>query len=69
MGRSKQVKVEENTEYQSLKNKFTTKNSINLNDLLEKRAIESRNDRKTNFIILLGASSVAAIIIALLMVL
>ena len=45
---------------------FTTKARLNLNDLLRRRSEEKKVDKKTNLLILSGASAVAAVVFVIL---
>jgi len=44
----------------------TTKARLNLNDLLRRRSEEKKVDKKTNLLILSGASAVAAVVFVIL---
>ena len=66
MGRSRQVKIEDHEGYKSLKNKFSTRSTINLNDLLKRREEEQKEEKRNNYIIFLGAAIVAAIVFVIL---
>ena len=46
--------------------RFTTKARLNLNDLLRRRSEEKKVDKKTNLLILSGASAVAAVVFVIL---
>ena len=62
MGRSRQVKIEDHEGFKSLKNKFSARSTINLNDLLKRREEEQKEEKRNNYIIFLGAAIVAAIV-------
>jgi len=44
----------------------TTKARLNLNDLLRRRSEEKKVDKKTNLLILSGASAIAAVVFVIL---
>ena len=46
--------------------RFTTKARLNLNDLLRRRSEEKKVDKKTNLLILSGASAIAAVVFVIL---
>ena len=46
--------------------RFVTKTRLNLNDLLRRRSEEKKVDKKTNLLILSGASAVAAVVFVIL---
>ena len=46
--------------------RFTTKERLNLNDLLRRRSEEKKVDKKTNFLIVSSLTGVAAVIILIL---
>ena len=46
--------------------RFTTKARLNLNDLLRRRSEEKKVDKKTNLLILSGASAVAVVVFVIL---
>ena len=46
--------------------RLTTKARLNLNDLLRRRSEEKKVDKKTNLLILSGASAVAAVVFVIL---
>ena len=46
--------------------RFTAKARLNLNDLLKKRSEEKKVDKKTNFIILFSATTLAIVVLLIL---
>ena len=46
--------------------RLTTKARLNLNDLLRRRSEEKKVDKKTNLLILSGASAIAAVVFVIL---
>ena len=63
LGADKLRKVGEN---ESSRDRFRSKNRINLNDLLRKRVEEKKVDKKTNLIILSSASALAVVVLLIL---
>jgi len=59
-------KLRKLAESESSRDRFGAKNRINLNDLLRKRVEERKVDKKTNLIILSGASALAAVVLLIL---
>ena len=60
-----EIKKFTNAENLSL-DRFKTKARLNLNDLLRRRSEEKKVDKKTNLLILSGASAVAAVVFVIL---
>ena len=68
MGRVSQIKtVEYNSKISSAGKSFEKRERLNLNDLLEKRKKEEQVDKKTNLLIISGATAVATgVVLAIL---
>ena len=45
---------------------FITKGRLDLNDLIKRRQLENKINRKTNLIILSGATTIAAVVLIIL---
>ena len=45
---------------------FITKDKLDLNDLIKRRQLEKKIDRKTNLIIFSGATTIAAVVFVIL---
>ena len=58
--------IEREVARQSIDSNLEGKSRLNLNDLLERRKKEKKLDKKTNLLILSGASAVAVIIFVIL---
>ena len=60
MGKINQTKtVEHNNNISSIGKSFEKKETLNLNDLLQRRKQEEQVDKKTNLLIISGATAVA----------
>ena len=54
------------TDYETVKNKFTTKARLDLNDLLKRLEDQKKDDKKINLLILSGAASAAVVVLLIL---
>ena len=68
MGRSRQVKIEDHEGFKSLKNKFSARSTINLNDLLKRREEEQKEEKRNNYIIVLGVAIVATTVFVIIFI-
>ena len=50
----------------TLRDRFITKGRLDLNDLIKRRQLEKKIDRKTNLIIFSGATTIAAVVFVIL---
>ena len=50
----------------ALGDRFITKGRLDLNDLIKRRQLENKIDRKTNLIIFSGATTIAAVVLIIL---
>ena len=50
----------------ALRDRFITKGRLDLNDLIKRRQLEKKIDRKTNLIIFSGATTIAAVVFVIL---
>ena len=50
----------------ALGDRFITKGRLDLNDLIKRRQLENKIDRKTNLIIFSGATTIAAVVFIIL---
>ena len=50
----------------ALGDRYITKGRLDLNDLIKRRQIEKKIDRKTNLIIFSGATTIAAVVFIIL---
>ena len=50
----------------TLRDRFITKDRLDLNDLIKRRQLEKKIDRKTNLLIFSGATTVAAVVFIIL---
>ena len=50
----------------ALENRFIAKGRLDLNDLIKRRQLEKKIDRKTNLIIFSGATTIAAVVFIIL---
>ena len=50
----------------ALRDRFITKGRLDLNDLIKRRQLEKKIDRKTNLLIFSGATAVATIVFIIL---
>ena len=50
----------------ALGDRFITKGRLDLNDLIKRRQLEKKIDRKTNLIIFSGATTLAAVVLIIL---
>ena len=50
----------------ALENRFITRSRLDLNDLKKRRQLEKKIDRKTNLIIFSGATTLAAVVLIIL---
>ena len=67
MGKVNQIKANYyNRNSRTLKNNFTSKVRLNLNDLLKQRQEERIVDKKTNLIIISGATTLAIVVLIIL---
>ena len=68
MGKINQTKtVEHNNNISSIGKSFEKKETLNLNDLLQRRKQEDQVDKKTNLLIISGATAVATgVVLAIL---
>ena len=67
MGEVNQMKVQGYVRSdRALEDRFITKGRLDLNDLIKKRQLEKKIDRKTNLIILSGATTIAAVVLIIL---
>jgi len=49
-----------------LGDRYITKRRLDLNDLIKRRQLENKIDRKTNLIIFSGATTIAAVVLIIL---
>ena len=54
------------TDYETVKSKFTTKSRLDLNDLLKRVEDQKKNDKKINYLILSSAALVAVVVLLIL---
>ena len=67
MGEVNQMKVQGHVRSDSaLEDRFITKGRLDLNDLIKRRQLEKKIDRKTNLIIFSGATTLAAVVLIIL---
>ena len=50
----------------ALEDRFIAKDRLDLNDLIKRRQLENKIDRKTNLIIFSGATTIAAVVFIIL---
>ena len=50
----------------ALGDRYITKDRLDLNDLIKRRQLENKIDRKTNLIIFSGATTLAAVVLIIL---
>ena len=50
----------------AVEDRFITKGRLDLNDLIKRRQLEKKIDRKTNLIIFSGATTIAAVVFVIL---
>ena len=50
----------------ALGDRYITKDRLDLNDLIKRRQLEKKIDRKTNLIIFSGATTIAAVVFVIL---
>ena len=50
----------------AVEDRFITKGRLDLNDLIKRRQLEKKIDRKTNLIIFSGATTIAAVVLIIL---
>ena len=50
----------------ALGDRYITKDRLDLNDLIQRRQLENKIDRKTNLIIFSGATTIAAVVFIIL---
>ena len=50
----------------ALGDRYITKDRLDLNDLIKRRQLENKIDRKTNLIIFSGATTIAAVVLIIL---
>ena len=50
----------------AVEDRFITKGRLDLNDLIKKRQLEKKIDQKTNLIIFSGATTLAAVVLIIL---
>ncbi len=50
----------------AVEDRFITKGRLDLNDLIKRRQLEKKNDRKTNLLIFSGATTVVAVVFIIL---
>ena len=50
----------------ALGDRYITKGRLDLNDLIKRRQLENKIDRKTNLIIYSGATTIAAVVLIIL---
>ena len=50
----------------ALGDRYITKDRLDLNDLIKRRQLEKKIDRKTNLIIFSGATTIAAVVLIIL---
>tara|TARA_B100001105_G_scaffold82971_1_gene65734 strand:+ start:61 stop:252 length:192 start_codon:yes stop_codon:yes gene_type:complete len=50
----------------ALGDRYITKGRLDLNDLIKRRQLENKIDRKTNLIIFSGATTIAAVVLIIL---
>ena len=50
----------------AVEDRFITKGRLDLNDLIKRRQLEKKIDRKTNLIIFSGATTIAAVVFIIL---
>ena len=50
----------------AVEDRFITKGRLDLNDLIKRRQLEKKIDRKTNLLIFSGAATIAAVIFIIL---
>ena len=50
----------------ALGDRYITKGRLDLNDLIKRRQLENKIDRKTNLIIFSGATTIAAVVFVIL---
>jgi len=63
MGRTSSSEVKESSSYRGLED---IKPRLNLNDLLERKKIEKKLDKRTNVLIISGMAVVACVVLAIL---
>ena len=52
--------------HSAAEDRFVTKGRLDLNDLIKRRQLEKKNDRKTNLLIFSGATTIAAVVFIIL---
>ena len=52
-----------------LGDRYITKGRLDLNDLIKRRQLENKIDRKTNLIIFSGATTIAAAVVMIILIL
>ena len=52
--------------HRAVEDRFVTKGRLDLNDLIKRRQLEKKNDRKTNLLIFSGATTVVAVVFIIL---
>ena len=50
----------------AVEDRFVTRGRLDLNDLIKRRQLENKIDRKTNLIIFSGATTLAAVVLIIL---
>ena len=53
----------------ALGDRYITKGRLDLNDLIKRRQLENKIDRKTNLIIFSGATTIAAAVVMIILIL
>ena len=53
----------------ALGDRYITKGRLDLNDLIKRRQLENKIDRKTNLIIFSGATTIAAAVVLIILIL
>ena len=67
MGKVNQMRIQGDVRSdRAAESRFITRGRLDLNDLIKRRQLEKKSDRKTNLLIFSGATTIAAVVFIIL---